>query len=117
MKIIKSKKYIKVAQQINNNPLKEKVWNAIEQRFLEIKPTFEGREREDVGIDERYEYRGRADDPKYIAGQFIQTFREPITPEIISKINMGLYDDVIEQIWHNSAANEGYYGVGGSKDF
>ncbi len=117
MKTITSKKYIKMAQ-INNNPLKEKAWNAIEQRFLEIKPillTPDG-EKENVGSDEIYKYKGRADDPKYIAGQFLQSFDRPITPEIISRISLGEYDSLIEQIWHNSAANEGHYGIGGSKN-
>ena len=51
-----------------------------------------------------------------IAGQFLQSFDRPITPEIISRISLGEYDNLIEQIWHNSAANEGYYGIGGSKN-
>jgi len=118
MKIIKSENYIKMAQ-MNNNPLKEKVWNTIEQRFLDIKPVLltSDVEKENVGPDEIYKYKGRAEDPKYIAGQFLQSFDRPITPEIISRISLGEYDSLIEQIWHNSAENEGYYGVGGSKYF
>ncbi len=117
MKIMKTEKYKdmnKIAIK-NDDPLREKMWNAIEQRFIKIRPTFEGRERRDVGIDERYRYTGRAEEPKYIANQFLQSFfkdydiRGYIIPGSIYKINNGEYDGLIEQAWHTAAENEEHY--------
>ena len=117
MKIIKSKKYNKMDKIAikNDDPLREQMWRAIEQRFIKIRPTFEGRERKDVSTEERYRYTGRAEESNYIASQFLQSFfkdydiRGYIIPGSIYKINNGEYDGLIEQAWHTAAQNEEHY--------
>ena len=117
MKIIRTEKHKemnKIAIK-NDDPLREQIWSAIEQRFIKIRPTFEGREKRDVGVDERYRYTGRAEEPNYIANQFLQSFfkdydiRGYIIPGSIYKINNGEYDGLIEQAWHTAAVNEEHY--------
>ena len=114
MKIIKSEKYIKMGLQ-NKDPLRYNFFRGLEERIAKLKPTFIGKEKQQVEPDFGHMYSGRVDDNNYIANQFMQSFfneyneKGQILPEAFEKLSRGEYDDSLEQAWHSSAENEYYY--------
>jgi len=124
MKVIKTKKYemSKIALK-NEDPLRDQAMEIIKQRFIEIRPSLEGKQKTHVNPDENYNYQGRAEDADYVARQFFQSYfkdydeRGFISPDIIGKIRMGEYDPQIEEAWHNAANAQWYYHSKNGKDF